>query len=261
MRMLKEDNEREKAKRQNVAASAESTSAQLIADRDAALADVQDLKQQLAASRADFEICKSDSERLIIANNNLQAALEAFQMEREAELAIWEENKAADEQALVAAHEVALDAANQTHKAQLETLQKVADAAVKNSMNEVKMLEEKIEMFRVENFQMRRSLDEAIHRLQATQDDVIDRVFMKNVLFDWLTKKGVKERRDVLEVMANILHFTEQEKEQVHIGHSAHSGLSSIVGPLPESKADIDHLEGENVREKWVNFLLAETDD
>ena len=106
---------------------------------------------------------------------------------------------------------------------------------------------------------MRRSLDEAIHQLKATQDDIIDRTFMKNILFDWLTKKGVKERQDVLELMAKILHFSDEEKQQVHISHS--TGLGFLVGNFPEPKADMEHLEGENVREKWVNFLLAETDD
>jgi GRIP domain/GRAB domain len=260
MRMLKEDNEREKAKRQNVAASAESTSAHLIAERDAALSEVHDLKQQLAAALADVDVCKSDMERITIGNNNLQSALEAFQMEREAELAIWEENKQADEKALQAAHEAKLEATRQVNEAQMQLIQNAADAAVRNTMTDIKLLEEKVEMYRTENFQMRRSLDEAISRLQATQDDVIDRSFMKNVLFDWLTKKGAKERRDVLEVMANILHFTEEEKEKVHISHSS-IGISRIVGTLPEPKADMEHLEGENVREKWVNFLLAETND
>jgi GRIP domain len=259
--MLKEDNEREKAKRHNVAANAESTSAQLVSDRDSALAEVQDLKRQLVAALADIDVSKSDSERVMLANANLQSALEAFQMERESELSIWEENKAADEKAIHAAHQVALDAAHQAHEAQMALIQKASDAAVRNSMNEIKLLEDKVETYRMDNVNMRRSLDEAISRLQATQDDVIDRAFMKNVLFDWLTKKGVKERRDVLEVLANILHFTEEEKEQVHIGYSGHLGLGSIVGPLPEAKADMEHLEGDNVREKFVNFLLAETED
>jgi GRIP domain/GRAB domain len=255
MMMLKEDNEREKAKRQNVTASAESTNAQLVADRDSALAEVEDLKQQLAAALADVEIAKADSERIMTANNNLQEALEAFQMERDAEYAIWQENKESDEAAIKAAHSAALAATIQMRDNQMQRVQEAADAAIKNNMKEIKQLEDKVEMFRTENIQMRRSLDEAINRLQATQDDVIDRAFMKNVLFDWLTKKGVKERRDVLELLASILHFTEEEKEQVHIGHSTGFGL------LPEPKADIEHLGGDNVREKFVNFLLAETDD
>lgn len=110
---------------------------------------------------------------------------------------------------------------------------------------------------------LRRSLDEAIHRLQTSQEDVIDRVLMKNILLDWFSKTG-KGKKDVLALMASVLHFTEEEKDAIHIGD--HSGaLGKVVGavaaPLPPSAADIDHLEGDTVREKWVNFLLAEAGD
>lgn len=64
--------------------------------------------------------------------------------------------------------------------------------------------------------------------------------------------------------MASVLHFTEEEKDAIHIGE--HSGtLGKVVGavaaPLPPSAADIDHLEGDTVREKFYNFLLAETEE
>jgi len=107
---------------------------------------------------------------------------------------------------------------------------------------------------------LRRSLDEAIHRLQTSQEDVIDRVLMKNILLDWFSKTG-KSKRDVLALMASVLHFTEEEKDAIHIGdHSGTFGkvVGSLAAPLPPSAADIDHLEGDTVREKWVNFLLAE---
>ena len=32
-----------------------------------------------------------------------------------------------------------------------------------------------------------------------------------------------------------------------------------MAAPLPPSAADNAHLEGENVRKKWVNFALVET--
>jgi hypothetical protein len=64
--------------------------------------------------------------------------------------------------------------------------------------------------------------------------------------------------------MASVLHFSEDEKERVHIG--PHAGtlekvVHSVAAPLPPSKADVEHLAGDSVREKWVNFLLAETED
>lgn len=258
--MLKEDYNREKAKVQKFSASAESNSAQLEAERDEALAKVQDMQLQLSAALADVDVARSDTERVMKANSNLQAALEAFQNEREAEMAMLEENQREREEATAAAHAAALEATHEAHQAELRQVQEVSDNALKNSMEEIRLLEEKMESFRIENVQTRRSLDEAIQRLQKTQDDVIDRSFMKNILLDWLTKTEKKERAQVLGLMASVLHFTEEEKEKVHIIDESSRGFRMYVAP-PPSKADLDHLEGDNMREKWVNFLIAETED
>ena len=256
--MLKEDHSREKAKIQTVAASAESSTIQLEAERDEALAKVHDLQLQLSAAIADINIAKSDTERIQIANVNLQAALEAFQNERDSEIAMMEENRREQEQAMAAAQAAALNALHEANQMEMRQLQRASDAALLNSMDEIKKLEEKLEKFRIENVQTRRSLDEAIKRLQATQDDVIDRTFMKNILLDWLTKSERKEKMQVLELMASVLHFTEAEKERVHVDDGG--GLRKLVAP-PPPKVDLEQLEGDNVREKWVNFLIAEADD
>ena len=167
--------------------------------------------------------------------------------------------------ATAAAHAAALEATHEAHQAQIREIQDAADVALQNAKEEIRKLETKQKELLSENVQMRRSLDEAIHRLQSTQEDVIDRTLMKNILMDWLTKTGVKERKDILELMASVLHFTEEEKEKVHINTPVGGALGKVVGsvaaPLPPSKADVEHLEGDNVREKFFNFLMAETDD
>jgi chromosome segregation ATPase len=263
--MLREDYNREKSKNTGHRASAESNTAQLETDRDAAQAGVQDLRQQLAAALADVEVARSDTNRVMTGNNNLQTALEAFQSEREAELSMLEEQKLEAEHATEAAHAAALEATRDASDATVREIQQASNAAVKNSMNEVEQLEAKLEKYRMENIQMRRSLDEAISRLQTTQEDVIDRTLMKNILLDWLTKTSSKEKKSILEIMASVLHFTDQEKERVNIDGSTFALRKAVMGhiaaPLPASKADMEHLEGDNVRDKWVNFLLAETND
>jgi hypothetical protein len=60
--------------------------------------------------------------------------------------------------------------------------------------------------------------------------------------------------------MASVLHFTDDEKARVNLDDGAR-GIGKLVGPLPQPKADMEHLKGDNVREKWVNFLMAETED
>lgn len=251
LKMLKEDRDRAQAKASNVAANAVSSTSQLESERD-------DLKLQLAAIKGDLDVAKSDAGRFMTANANLQAALEAFQNEREAEMAMLEDARKDQERSNEAAHAAALEALKDVHATEIRHIQEAADKAVKNSMQEIQQLEEKIEASRVENNQTRRSLDEAIRRLQTTQDDVVDRQYMKNILLDWLTKRQMKEKAQVLELMASVLHFTDDEKSRVHI--EGGGSFRSLVAP-PPAHADLEHLKGDNVREKFVNFLIAEVED
>ena len=77
--------------------------------------------------------------------------------------------------------------------------------------------------------------------------------------------KEKEKRQQVLELMASLLHFTHEEKESVHMTHlDIDSMRSKVVGaiaaPLPPSKAILEQLEGENVSEKWISFLMAESE-
>jgi len=264
--MLKEERGRERTKNQAVIDSAMSSRTQLEIDRDNALSELRDSKQQLAATLADLEISRADYSRIMMANDNLQSALEAFQDERRAEMEMIEEQRLESEEAIKSAHATATSALKQIHENEMYEIQKASDNAVKNVMHEMELVEGNLEKLKSEKNQMRRSLDEAIHRLQTTQEDVIDRNVMKNILLDWCTLNDKSKRHQVLEVMANLLHFSEDEKEKVHLtSKSLDSVRAKVVGalaaPLPPSKADVEHLEGSNVHEKWVNFLMAETDD
>ena len=266
MRLLREELDRERAKNQSVVENAITSHSQVETERDAAHLELRDLKQQLAASLADLEIARADASRITTANQNLQNALECFQDERHAEMSLVEERQREAEEALNAANAAKAEATRQIHDAEMKQIQHAADAAVKNAMEEIRDLETKVDKHRSENNQLRRSLDEAIHRLQTSQEDVIDRTLMKNILLDWCTMKDRNKRHQVLQLMANVLHFTDDEKEKVHLTElDIQSVRSSIVGalaaPLPSSKADLEHLEGRNVADKFVNFLLAETDD
>ena len=161
---------------------------------------------------------------------------------------------------------IATSALKQIHETEMFEIQKACDNAVKKVMEEMESVETNLRNLKSENNQMRRSLDEAIHRLQTSQEDIIDRNIMKNILLDWCTLNDKSKRHQVLQVMANLLHFSEVEKEKVHLtSKSLDSVRAKVVGalaaPLPPSKADLEHLEGSNVHEKWINFLMAETDD
>jgi hypothetical protein len=64
-------------------------------------------------------------------------------------------------------------------------------------------------------------------------------------------------------LLGSILHFTEDEKDTAFIGEGPGS-FERVVGAglrLPPPKLNADKIEGDTVREKWINFLLAETGD
>ena len=156
------------------------------------------MQRQLAAAVTDVGIAKSDTERVMTANANRRSALEAFQSEREAELSLMDDQRRELEEASAAAHAAALEATHEAHDAQLREVKRDCEHQINQIRDEVRRLEEKNEMLRLDNVQTRRSLDEAIQRLQAKQESVVDRTVMENILRDWLTKPGAKERCQIL---------------------------------------------------------------
>eukprot|EP00978_Attheya_sp_CCMP212_P004332 scaffold9459_cov45-Attheya_sp.AAC.2 len=259
LQMLKEARDRDRAQIESTTSSASENQTKIASSRDAARAEAQDMERQLAATLADLELARADYNRAMLSSANLQRALEAFQNEREAETGILEEQARSSEEATAAAHVATLTATVEANEAQMKAVQYAADAAIRNIMDEVKTLEQTVQSCEKENLHLRRSLDEAIHRLQSNQEDVIDRSIMKNILLDWHAKSG-KNRREVLHIMASLLHFTEEEKDKVGVGDNPHTGpigkvVGAVTAPLPHSDL---HLEGDTVREKWVSFLLSE---
>jgi len=63
-------------------------------------------------------------------------------------------------------------------------------------------------------------------------------------------------------LMASVLHFTEDEKDKAGIGEGPGT-IGKVVGavtaPIPPPALNVDKIEGDSVREKWVNFLMAES--
>jgi hypothetical protein len=159
LRMLKEARDRERAHRENAAVDAESNQAELLAERDVAMATVRDLERQLKAALADLDIAKADADRITMANVNLQSALEAFQSERDAEMQMVQEQREEAELATAASHAAAIEATREANEARMREVQMAADAAVKNVMREVQELEAKLEVRRAK---WRRDVDNTI---------------------------------------------------------------------------------------------------
>lgn len=263
LQLLEEEREREKSKLESANEKTSEDYTIVVAERDSAKAEAQNLEQLLAAARADLELANTDRDRALTANENLQRALEDFQSERDSEIALLMEQRQTDEVATAAAHAAALEATREANAAEMRDVQYAADRSVQNSLREMDKMEETIQECRKDNLNLRKALDEAIARLQTNQEDVIDRSLIKNIILDWHSKKG-KAKHDVMVILGDMLHFTEDEKDKAFVGEGTgtlNKVYGAVAAPLPPAKLNVDKLEGDNVREKWVNFLLSETGD
>ena len=263
LQMLEEERLREKSALESAQDKTSEDYAQVLNERDAANATVRNLEQQLVAARADLELAHTDRDRAVTANDNLTMALEAFQSERESEISLLSEQRIADEEAVKAAHQASLEAMKEANAAQMRDVQYAADKSVQNQLAEMDKMETELQECRRESSNLRKALDEAIARLQTSQEDVIDRNLIKNVILDWHGKRG-KDKRDVMILLGSILHFTEDEKDKALIGEgpgALHKVYDAVAAPLPPAKLNVDKIEGETVRDKWVSFLMAETGD
>jgi hypothetical protein len=146
LKLLKEETDREKEKSLSAAEAARNNITEIASQRDAAKQEARDLERQLAAALADLELSRKDYERAVMSNENLQSALESFQVEREAELSLLEEQRKHSEATLAAAHAAGIEALNEVNEARVKEVQLAADSAIRNLMEEIKVLEASIEV-------------------------------------------------------------------------------------------------------------------
>ena len=103
-----------------------------------------------------------------------------------------------------------------------------------------------------EVLQMRRTLDEAVMRL--TRDDVVDKGLVTNLIVTYHAKHRSPE---VLELMAKMLDFSDEDKRKVGLRSRRSTGSLGSQGLAAEEGA-ADGVQTSNVLELWVSFLAAE---
>jgi hypothetical protein len=146
LQLLEEERQREKEFLQSAAEKTSGNYVQVVSERDAAKAKARDLEQQLAAAHADVELANTDRNRALMANENLQRALEDFQSERDAEIALLMEQRTADEEAIEAAHNASLEAMREANAAEIRDIQYAANKSVQNSLVEIDKMEATIQV-------------------------------------------------------------------------------------------------------------------
>lgn len=144
--MLEEERRREKSSLESDHEKISTNHAIVLSERDATKAQVRDLEQFLAAARADLDLANTDRDRALMASENLQRALEDFQGERDAELALLLEQRVTAEEAIAEAHVASLDATREANAAEMRDVQYAADKSLQNSLVEMDKMEATIQV-------------------------------------------------------------------------------------------------------------------
>ncbi len=141
---MEEELRREKSALESVNEKTSEDHAVVVTERDNLMASVSNLEQLLAAARADLELAATDRDRALMANENLQRALEDLQSERDAEISLLTEQQQASEEAIMAAHVASLEATRESCAAEMSNVQYAADKSVQNALAEMDNMESTI---------------------------------------------------------------------------------------------------------------------
>jgi predicted translin family RNA/ssDNA-binding protein len=146
LQMLEEELRREKSALESANEKTSEDHAVVITERDALRARVSNLEQLLVAARGDLELANTDRDRALMANENLQRALEDLQCERDAEISLLAEQQRASEDAIVDAHAASMEATREAYAAEMRDVQYAADKSVQNALTEMDNMESTIQV-------------------------------------------------------------------------------------------------------------------
>ena len=95
----------------------------------------------------------------------------------------------------------------------------VEEARVVNKLlEEIERGKAREEEIMKENLTLKKKIDEAVKRMVRDEGEVIDKMCVKNIILDWYGKLGrgkEKEQKMVMEILMNMLGFSEEEREVV----------------------------------------------
>ncbi|CAM9331002.1 unnamed protein product, partial [Ectocarpus sp. 13 AM-2016] len=113
----------------------------------------------------------------------------------------------------------------------------------------------------------RAALEAALLRLSGSCDDTLDRQLVTNLIVRYVSSHHKKQ---VLELMARMFNFTEEEKEQVGLSNRRPTLPGMLTAMFVGGGQDGDHdpeaataeakaSAGGALSDLWVDFLMAET--
>ncbi|BGO93881.1 hypothetical protein NBRC10512_006109 [Rhodotorula toruloides] len=228
------------------------------------------IEMEYAQAKAEREVLREERDREMESAANLHAVLEEFQAAKDNELQALlgdlQTQLHETQQALEGYRRRATQAETQLQNAQNDS-EKVLVLA-----QEVKEKNLLIGKLRHEAVILNEHLTEALRRLKKDQSETsVDRRLVSNVLITFLnTPRGDAKRFEMLQLIASILSWTDDQREKVGLQRAsgALSGSSIISSGRGSSakgharsgkgKAVDEGAENESFSNLWIEFLLKE---
>ena len=224
-----------------------------------------DLTNYSDVLQSDVLLAKEELEQRILEVSNLQVALESSEREIEGEKrkAVEGTMKAKDE--IIQQGEARIVEAVQGWKGILSLAEEEL-AESKQRVEDEALLRRKAQLdLNSEKKAMQKSLEAALAQLRNSQQDVVDRALIANLVASYF-QKGYN--KDILVLISKILQFNQEQMVSVglavprnlNIVKSIVDGIKKAVPPSGGIGGEVDpsDLEGDSLAELWVNYLNAE---
>ncbi|GAA5965070.1 hypothetical protein JCM8115_006650 [Rhodotorula mucilaginosa] len=228
------------------------------------------IEMELAHAKADRETLREERDREMESAANLSAVLEEFQATKDRELqgmlGDLQDRLHETERALATYRKRAEEAEHRLHGAHDDS-QKVLDLA-----KEVKEKHLLIGKLRHEAVILNEHLIEAMRRLKRDSgENSVDRRLVSNVLITFITTpRGDSKRFEMLQLIASILSWTDDQREKVGLQRASgalssssviSSGRAGARGHARSGKGkavEDEGVENESFSNLWIEFLLKE---
>jgi len=219
-----------------------------------------DLTESQQTVQSDTLLLQQELEQRKLEISNLRDALQQLKREH----SVWKSRNQEDVESKLdlqlKEHQTALLDAETAWRLKLGEEEEIVKLAQQRLQDEA-LLRRKAEIdLANEKRKLKKTLDETLAQLRNSQEDVVDRALISNLIVAYFARG---RPLDGLQLLARVLGFTEEQQEVVGLLVPKDINLigtlyTTIVGAPPKPPVNV---EGDNLLEMWANFLEMEAAD
>ena len=219
-----------------------------------------DLTESQQTVQSDTLLMQQELEQRKLEINNLRDALQQLKREH----SVWKSRNQEDIESKLdlqlKEHQIALLDVETSWRLKLGEQEESVKLAQQRLQDEA-LLRRKAEIdLANEKRKLKKTLDETLAQLRNSQEDVVDRALISNLIVAYFARG---RPLDGLQLLARVLGFTEEQQEVVGLLVPKDINLigtlyTTIVGAPPKTPVNV---EGDNLLEMWANFLEMEASD